>query len=340
MTVEISAILTTHNRAHLLPRVLEGLASQTLQPDRFEIIAVDDGSTDDTREILAAWSNRLPLRIFSQRAAGLAAAKNLGVFAARAPVVVFLDDDDVTMPEFLCMHLAAHLSDPRVETAVLSRTVLAPEIESLPLMRHVTQVGMQLFSYGWIQPRQVLSFREFWGGRSSCKRSLLVRHGVFRPEFRFGCEDIELGWRLSRHGLRVVYEPDACAIMIRALSFDQFCDRSWRQGRSQYLFAKMHPDPEIRDYCEIDRALAAWRESWPDYARLLRRARRLEALTLAREEAGCPVHERLQEALDKAYSQAFFLSRAKGIADAMEADDKRPEPALPLALPEYARDIR
>ncbi|WP_323990745.1 glycosyltransferase [Nguyenibacter sp. L1] len=335
---EISAILTTHNRAHLLPRVLDGLRNQTLQASRFEIVAVDDGSTDNTCDVLASWRNRLPIRVLSQRAAGLAAAKNLGVFAARAPVVVFLDDDDVVMPDFLCMHLSVHLAHPGIETAVLSRTVLAPEIDALPVMRHVTHSGMQLFSYDWIRPGQILGFREFWGGRSSCKRSLLVRHGVFHPAFRFGCEDIELGWRLSRHGLRVIYEPKACAVMIRALSFDQFCDRSYRQGRSQYLFATLHPDQAIQDYCEIDDAVAAWRRDWSGYARHLRRTRKLEALTLARQAADLPIHDELQQALDAAYRRAFFLSRAKGVVDAMTADARRPPPPAPVALMEYGHD--
>ena len=90
----------------------------------------------------------------------------------------------------------------------------------------------------------MLEYTAFWGGRSSCKRSLLVRHGLFHPDFRFGCEDIELGWRLARYGLRVIYTPCARSVMIRALTFDQFCARSYRQGRSQanrYLVVHWFP---------------------------------------------------------------------------------------------------
>ena len=317
MTLEISALLTTHNRAHLLPRVLGGLAQQSLDRTRFEIIAIDDGSSDATPHVLAAWANRLPLRILRQKPAGLAAAKNLGVFAARSPIVVFLDDDDVAEPDLLFAHLAAHLAEPDPAVAVLGYTLLAPEISELPLMRHVTEVGKQLFDYTWMQPGQVLDHTAFWGGRSSCKRSLLVRHGAFHPDFRFGCEDIELGWRLARHGLRVVYEPRARAMMIRALTFDQFCARSYRQGRSQHRFASLHPDQAVRTYCEIDAALQAWGRQRLDYAAHLRWTRKLDRLATARQAAGLPAQPVLQQSLDAAYREAFFLSRAKGVADAV-----------------------
>lgn len=328
MTVEISALLTTHNRAHLLPRVLEGLARQRLAPSRFEVVAVDDGSADATQEVLAAWRNRLPLRVLRQNQAGLAAAKNLGVFAARAPILVFLDDDDVAEPDLLFAHLAAHLADPDQAVAVLGNTTLAPECAAAPVMRHVTEVGCQLFSYDWMRPGQVLDHTAFWGGRSSCKRGLLIRHGVFHPDFRFGCEDIELGWRLARHGLRVVYEPRARSVMIRTLTFDQFCARSYRQGRSQHRFARLHDDPNVRTYCEIDAAEAAWAQRRHGYAAHLRWTRKLDRLATARQAAGLPAHPVLQQTLDDAYREAFFLSRAKGIADAAALN--RPQASPPV----------
>lgn len=338
MTLEISALLTTHNRAHLLPRVLEGLVRQSLDASRFEVLAIDDGSSDSTPQVLADWQDRLPLRVVRQNPAGLAAAKNLGVFMARGPILIFLDDDDVAEPDLLVAHLAAHIAAPDPAVAVLGHTTLAPEIAKLPVMRHVTEVGCQLFSCGWMQPGQVLDHTAFWGGRSSCKRSLLVRHGVFHPDFRFGCEDIELGWRLARHGLRVVYEPRARSVMIRALTFDQFCMRSWRQGRSQHRFARLHDEPKVRAYCEIDAAEEAWARKRMDYAAHLRWTRKLERLAIAREAAGLPVHPLLQRALDDAYREAFFLSRAKGIADAAALTPEQvaqPTRGRPSCLLEY-----
>jgi GT2 family glycosyltransferase len=320
---EISAILTTHNRAHLLPRVLDGLVGQSLARNRFEVIAIDDGSTDDTQAVLAAYRDRLPLRIVRQAPSGLAAAKNLGVFMSRAPVLLFMDDDDVADAALLVSHLAMHLRYREATVAVLGRTDLAPTIANLPLMRHVTGAGGQLFSYGPLQPQQRLGFREFWGGRSSAKRSLLIGHGVFNPAFRFGCEDIELGWRLDHHGLRVIYEPAARSTMIRALTFGDFCARSTRQGRSQWLFASLHDAPAVRSYCEIDRALSVWPLVKGDFAAILRRAEALDRMMLRWGPDAPALSAASQAELDEAYAQAFFLCRAKGIADAA---------SLPLAV--------
>lgn len=311
----ISAVLPTRNRAHLLPQVLAALAAQTLPHDRFELLVVDDGSTDTTAEVLAQWKGHLPMRVQRQHAAGLACAKNLGTLMARAPIVLFLDDDDVADPDLLTVHLATHIRHPDPGVAVLGHTDLDPRIAREPLMQHVTGAGSQLFSYSWMKRGQWLSFREFWGGRSSCKRSLLVRHGLFRPEFRFGCEDIELGWRLKTHGLRVLYEPRARSTMIRALSVDDMCQRSYRQGRSQALFAQMHPDPEIRAYCEIEAAESGWPRQRLQYGSHLRWTRKLDQLAQAHVEADLPLPDAFQQTLDAAYRQAFSMSRFKGIVD-------------------------
>lgn len=318
-TPEISAILTTRNRAALLPMVLDGLRSQTLAADRFEIVAIDDGSTDATAAVLEAARAGLPLRIVRQAHSGLACAKNRGIDESRGRILVFLDDDDVAAPRLLEAHLQAHARHPAEQAAVLGHTQLAPQIAAIPLMRHVTQVGCQLFSYGSLQPGAIGGYREFWGGRSSCKRSLLTAHGRFNPVFTFGCEDIELGWRLSRVGLFVVYEPAAESTMIRNIGFRDFCRRSERQGRSQWQFSRLHPDPEVRAYCEIDAGLALWARHAGRFAQFTRWVARLDRVANARVAAMLPIDAPFQGDLDEAYRAAFQLSRAKGIAEAATA---------------------
>jgi len=312
--LEISVILPTRNRSHLLPLVLDALKRQSLPQSQFEIIAVDDGSTDNTPEVLNRSCADLPLRVFRQRHAGLAAAKNLGIFASRGPILLFLDDDDVADPHLLSTHVAAHRLHHELEVAALGYTCLAPEVAQSPLMRHVTQVGCQLFSYGWMKPGMVLDYTAFWGGRSSCKRGLLIERGIFNPIFAFGYEDIELGWRLARFGFRVVYEPAAVSTMIRKLTFRDFCGRQLRQGRSQRMFASLYPSPEIRKYCEIDDGLILWKRNAGRFAQYMRWVERLDRMATVRAQAGRPMDPRAQGTLDDAYRAAFMLCRAKGIA--------------------------
>jgi hypothetical protein len=181
-------------------------------------------------------------------------------------------------------------------------------------MHHVTQAGCQLFAYGWMTPGMMLDYTCFWGGRSSCKRSLLVEHGIFNPNFTFGCEDIELGWRLKSVGLSVVYEPAAKSTMIRRLTFHDFCNRQRRQGRAQRRFAQIHPDSEVRKYCEIDSGLDIWEEHATHSAAYLRWVESLDHVATVRSAAGLALEDSFLAVLDREYRTSFALCRAQGIA--------------------------
>ncbi len=91
----ISAIVCTYNRAPLLRQALGALCAQTLGLDNFEVVVIDDGSTDETRQVVDAFAPLLNLHYAYQANSGLASGKNHGLGLSRAPIVVFLDDDDV-----------------------------------------------------------------------------------------------------------------------------------------------------------------------------------------------------------------------------------------------------
>jgi glycosyltransferase involved in cell wall biosynthesis len=318
----LSAVVCTHERAELLRRMLESLCHQTLALDAFEVVLVDDGSSDATREVALSFRSRLPLRYVYQRNAGLAAARNLGLFVARGEVLLFLDDDDLAEPGLLEAHVGAHRRRPEPEVAVLGYTRLAPELSADPLMHFVTQVGCLLFAYPAIEEGKDLDFTYFWGGRSSCKRSMLLDHGVFNPVFRFGCEDIELAFRLSKHGFRVVYEPGAISTMVRRMSFEDFCRRMERQGRSNFVFSRLHPDEVVQRWTEVPGAGDAWRRLGPVYEVVRRSARELDRIARMRLEEGLGLHGTDAELLYRAYWAAFQASRVMGIVEkASESGD-------------------
>src|SRR5512138_952083 len=115
----LSAVVSTCDRAELLRGALESLCHQTLAVDEFEVVLVDDGSSDATRDGALSFRSRLPIRYAFERNAALAAARNLGLFMARGEVLLFLDDDDVSDPGLLEAHVDAHRSRPEPEVAVL-----------------------------------------------------------------------------------------------------------------------------------------------------------------------------------------------------------------------------
>ncbi len=302
----VSAIIPTRNRAGLLAAALDSLRVQTLPQEQFEVLVVDDGSTDTTRNVCRDFQPRLPLRYFRIEHAGIAAAKNVGMFASAGRILLFFDDDDVAHAELLQQHVDAHRRWPDEAAAVLGYTTWAPWLEVTELMHFVTEVGRYLFSYPGITPGRPLDFTHFWGGRSSCKRSFVTRHGAFRQDFEFGCEDIELGYRLSRFGLKVYYEPRAISFMNRGVTLDEFCRRCERQGRAQFVFSELHPDPVVQDYCQIA-DVAMWPALARDLPQAMQELRRLDKVSVAGDEA--------RRDLWQLYDFTFKAFKVKGIVE-------------------------
>ncbi|MGC2108022.1 MAG: glycosyltransferase family A protein [Candidatus Korobacteraceae bacterium] len=322
-----SVLICTFDRAILLQHTLESLCSQMLGPGNFEVIVVDDGSQDWTPEMVRSFESRLNLRYAYQRNSGLASARNHALFLSQGRIVLFLDDDDIAGPELLSEHLETHGAYPQDNFAVLGYTKLAPEIAADPVMHFTTEIGKFLFSYPDIQDGQALGFAHFWGGRSSCKRRFLLQHGVFNAIFRFGCEDIELAYRLSKYDLRVIYNSRAQTSMVRAFSFDQFCDRLIRQGRSNFVFSQLHPDPQVQAWTEVN-DLAKWEVIEPVYGTLRKSGREVDAVVRLKEKLHLPANED-RRLLYECYWTAFRASKIKGMSEAaIEAGYCKPPSAL------------
>lgn len=321
----ISAVICTYNRSDYLEQALESLCHQTLDKARFEVIVIDDGSVDDTQSVIESFTRRLALHSAYQRNSGLASAKNHGLFLARSPLVAFLDDDDVLDARCLEEHCLAHQRYPDPQFAVLGHTDLAEGPRQSQLMQYVTAIGQHLFCYPSLQPDAQLDYTFFWGGRSSCKRAFLLEHGVFNPVFRFGAEDIELGYRLSRVGLKVIYNAKAISRMLRTLTLDDFCRRCYLQGRSNWVFSTLHDSPEIRQWAQTDGIEAEWALIAPRYDEILASARGLDRLAHERARVGLQLDPLTTRLLHRAYEMSFRASRIKGSIERMNepVDDHR-----------------
>jgi O-antigen biosynthesis protein len=106
--VVASVVITTYNYASYLPESVESALSQTASA--VEVIVVDDGSTDDTQQVLDGFAGRI--RVYRQENAGVSAARNAGAELARGRYVVFLDADNRLRPTFVDRCLAALEADP------------------------------------------------------------------------------------------------------------------------------------------------------------------------------------------------------------------------------------
>jgi GT2 family glycosyltransferase/glycosyltransferase involved in cell wall biosynthesis len=259
----------------MLAATLESFAAQSMPKNCYEVIVVDDGSNDTTPKVCRDFAARMQLRYLHINNSGISAAKNAGILASRGRILLFADDDDIADNRLLEEHLKAHKQHPQENVAVLGYTTWAPTLSVTPLMHYVTDIGRFLFEYGRLKDGQMLDFTYFWGGRSSCKRSFLAKRGIFNRQFRTIIEDIELGYRLSKFGFRVVFHRAAISYMTRALTCDEFCDRCERQGEALFLFSRLHDDPVAQQYCQLadpfidNQAVAVNPEAkWPDVAAL------------------------------------------------------------------------
>lgn len=199
-----SIVLPTYNRRARLGSVLDALARQTVAPDAFEVVVVNDGSADDTAAFLDAYRAKFRLRPIHQANSGPATARNTGIMAAEGKYVVFLDDDVVPVETFLAAHLRAHQSDDML-------VVLGP-LSSLPYYRQPwvawEQAKLELQYQAMLRGDWQPTFRQFWTGNASVLREHLLAVGGFDVGFLRG-EDIELGYRLHLRGLGFVFNSAA-----------------------------------------------------------------------------------------------------------------------------------
>jgi glycosyltransferase involved in cell wall biosynthesis len=240
----LSVVMPCHNRAHDLGQVLQGYLNQ-IQPPAFELLAIDDASTDGTLTVLERFRQAgLPLRVFSQpQNTGPAAIRNLGMAQAQGQILVFVGDDVRPAPDFLRRHWQAHQVYAGPEQAVLGRLVWAAALPQNQVMRHIDGVGMQQFSYKYLQPYQMYDYRHFYTANISIKRNWVMQTGqTFDQSFYLASfEDAEFAYRLSLLGLQIWYIPTLVAEHYHYHNVWSFCRRQVAAGKMLKIFQAKHP---------------------------------------------------------------------------------------------------
>ncbi len=264
--VAASVIIPTVNRQKLLAELLEHLEAQDADPETFEIVVVDVGSTDRTREMLTRWAGRRPMRHLLLGRAAAAKARNAGVRAAAGDMLIFLDDDMAPPPTFVSAHLEAARNHPG--TVILGpcpmTDVRGPFRRALARWYDDEYEGMA--EEGQLQPARVLS------GNLLVPRTIFDQIGGWDEEYtRYGGEDADLGLRLFDARIPVRYEPRAVSAHRFASSLRVWLRRIRLAGASTVKLIQKHPSSahefpagRLTPNMRLRRvgARLAWHEPW------------------------------------------------------------------------------
>ncbi|MFM6195201.1 MAG: glycosyltransferase family 2 protein [Planktothrix sp.] len=237
----LSVVIPTYNRLAILQQCLQALEQQQSHHPitDYEVVVVDDGSTDGT--LIWLEENRLKLphvRVLCQSHQGPAAARNLGVEEAKGDIIIFIDSDLVVTETFLQSH---------------ANTLAEGYKTSDKIFTYGRVINTCNFDNPTSEPYKITDFSAayFATGNVAIARYWLIEAGLFDCQFKqYGWEDLELGVRLKKLGLKLIKCPDAVGYhwhpAFNLEQLPQLIDREIQRGRMGVLFYQKHPTFEVK----------------------------------------------------------------------------------------------
>jgi glycosyltransferase involved in cell wall biosynthesis len=284
-------VICTHNRVDLLPRCIEAARRQTLDAGRFEIVVVDNASTDSTAALLRRFEDVRSVYCAEQ---GLSNARNLGVLAARAPIVAYIDDDAIADPDLLEKLLEAYRTHPDAGCVGGRIDVMLPP--TLPGWYTPEFEGY----YSAYTPREnkihrLRDIADFpYGANLSFRKEALERIGMFRTKLgrvgrnQSGGEEIDAESRIAKLGYGVYCQPAARVehvILPARLDWPHIensaraAGRNWAHYEHEGLYPKQPLSADLRAWREArERMRRAGRQTFPHSQEIFLRAKWLRKL--------------------------------------------------------------
>lgn len=255
-----SVVIPTYNRANTLKQCLEYLQKQ--QSRNFEVIVIDDGSTDETKQVVAevAKTSWLDLHYHYQKNKKQGSARNLGIQKAKNEIILFLGDDILALPHLIENHLEIHNLFPYANIGVLGHTTWSPFSDVNEYMLFLEWSGWQ-FNYPQIEKlkpfKKFEEYKEcqqkgkflppskqhffFYTSNLSLKKELLLKENFDEKFQAYGWEDVELGQRLTqKENLHLFYNPQAEAYHEHLQTEDQL------ETKMQTLANSLNYAPQLK----------------------------------------------------------------------------------------------
>lgn len=243
----LSAIIPTQNRAKKLNRVLISLAKQTMSQNEFEVIVVDNGSSDNTKEVVHSLNNEIKnLRYFYEKIPGLHMGRHKGLREATADVLVYADDDIEAFPTWL-----EGIKESFEETdAVLVGGKILPKFEIEPpewilkMWLHKKRENMLIHLSILDLGNKIKKINPYYvfGCNFSIRKSVLLKAGGFHPDsmpeelVRYrGDGETHVSRFIAQNRLKALYNPKASVFHVipkERMTIEYFCQRAFNQGIS------------------------------------------------------------------------------------------------------------
>lgn len=279
-------IIPTYNRCKILRKTLKALLDQTANPKTYEIIVVDDGSTDKTHRTVQEISKKAERKItyLRQKNKGQGSARNLGIKSAEGEIIIFIGDDIIVKPDFIKQHILTHQKHPERNTACLGFITWHPNLKITPLMKWLEsgssilgRFGGHQFAYDKLENKKEANYNFFYTSNISLKKKILEKE-KFDQEFdRYGWEDIELGYRLTKkENLKIYYNKKAIGHHYHKMTLNDLKERMQLIGKSAHIIQRKHP--ELKKVPPIWKKIIFHILSNPLSLILLRRIKKLESL--------------------------------------------------------------
>ncbi len=244
-----SVIIPYMDRIDLLRWTLRSLARQTTDIS-FEVLVVDDGSEVAPETMLDAQDLPANFEVLHQDNRGSAAARNTGWLHAKGDIVIFLDCDQITKPDFIEQHCALFDAVDQPILQIATRRNLHKDakidLDRMGDLAFVRDERMHFFrNTSFNMTNLESSWHHCFSHNISTQRENLIRHGGFDTGFKgWGFEDCEIGYKFERAGVPLVITPGP-------LTFHQFHEqrmtpakfKKWRANLDHFM-AK-HPTPEV-----------------------------------------------------------------------------------------------
>ena len=232
--IEISVVISTRNRAALLSEALRALSEQAIPGNSFEVLVVNDGSTDATEAMVKDRASSFPalLRVLTLEPAGPARARNAGIREARGRIIAFTDDDCLPEPDWLSKVCEGYEQDQGLagiggQTLPLEPQNLFSRYQDLLLHQpHQDQTGITFLLTN----------------NASFRRDRLLEVGGFDEAFPFaGGEDVDLSRRMRQQGYRLGYRPEAKVRHHHITTWRGYLRLCYRYGKGEALLHRHYP---------------------------------------------------------------------------------------------------